>query len=161
MTTKRCGQCGDEYTYQGSGYGCNRPENDATYCPSCKTVINEALAKIPRRFECRYRDVQEMDKFKDHVTLEMLIEWERADMERRKTELWGQRIWPALYNIETGDSQNTREIVGRPPALGGVPNFNGIRFRLSTWKKNPEVTIEVPMEYDLLENKFTGHAWPH
>lgn len=153
----RCSRCGVRYLYQASGDGCGRPENDSVHCPSCKTVINEALKTVPRLFECRYQNVLETERFKD-VTLDMLREWQQAD------ESIARRIWPGLVDMVTGDAQDIREIRGRGtgPEGGWVSSahpYQGIGFRLTTWRQKDDYTIEVPMEWDLREGRFTGRLW--
>lgn len=149
---KRCAQCGDQYEYQASG-GEPPPYNDGTWCHNCRKVVSEALAKVPRLFECRYRDVREVPKFAC-VTREMLFKWDRERRQDPSLNSVIQRIWPGLCDLETGDAQKIREIRGR-----GHDIFNGIAFRLSTWDLKDEHTIEVPMEYDLQKNAFTGQLW--
>jgi len=153
MTThqlKRCSHCGTRYSYQGSGHGCNAPLNDSTWCPQCKQAVIDALRPLPRLFECRYRNIQELPGFAD-VTLEKLLEWEAVQLNPKGEVFFpvGQRIWPGLYNLETGDSQKTRQIIG--------PRGT---FRLSTWRKDPEVIIDTPMEWDLTTSTWTGHRYP-
>ena len=172
MTThihKRCGQCGIEYAFQGSGYGCNRPENDSIYCPSCKTVINEALAKVPRRWEMRMQNISELGDRFAAVTPERVREWEAADERRRELAPYrfiARRVFSPLFNLETGETTSTIEVKGRdghdPNILrrGCPPEYVGITFRMTWWNQKPEdCTIEVPMEYDLREGRFTGQLW--
>ena len=160
MTTariERCRHCGQRYTHQTSGYGCGHPLNSGTYCPDCKAIEIEALRKafadVPRLFECRYQDVKEIPDLA-WVTLEQVLEWEKT--KGGTDDLLGvpmQRIWMPRFDLETPDSQNTREVKG----LGDA---QGYRFRVMTWRKKPEHTIEVPREYDLIEQRFTGSNWP-
>lgn len=87
-------------------------------------------------------------------TLEQLLEWERENLRPKEQDgvlisLVPRRVFFPLFNLETGDTQHTREI--RSP--------KGIRFRLSTWDISKEVEIRVPMEWDLQKNEWTGHAW--
>lgn len=165
MTTQayhRCAQCGDQYTYQGSGPGCGRAENDPKWCPICKGIVDRALADVPRLFECRYRPTSEVKGF-EALTMEMLKEWETKP-DPFHTRLDGtnppiaRRIWPGLYNLETGDSQNIYEV----QAWTNAPYpYRSRRFRVSTWRQDPEFAIELAMEYDLREGRFTGRHWPH
>jgi len=152
---KRCTHCGAFYVYTGSGHGCLEPTNDPHWCSLCKRAVLDTLAQIPRHFECRYRNIAEMPERFPDVTLTQLLEWERAQLApRNEGRIIGQRIWPALFNIKTGDSQTTREIrVSEGP-------YRGTNFRLSTWRTDPEVIIEVPMEYDLRQNTWTNAPWP-
>lgn len=64
-----------------------------------------------------------------------------------------QRIFAGLFDTETGDSQNIREIKGRE-----FP-YSSYTFRVSTWKKSSEYEIGVKMEYDLVDDKWTGNLW--
>ena len=60
---KRCKHCYRQYSYQASGDGCFNPVNDKDYCPECMSVINEALSKIAKKFEPRFRMVEMGDDF--------------------------------------------------------------------------------------------------
>jgi hypothetical protein len=84
------------------------------------------------------------------VTLEVVTQWEAqnaVDQQAGPLGLRVQQIWPALTNLETGDHQRTRAVF-RP----GTREM----FRVSTWRENPEYTIEVPMEYDLVNQRWLG-----
>ncbi len=155
MTTERiqrCIHCRVEYTYQGSGWG-DPQYNDAKYCGGCKEVISKALSQIPRRYECRYRNINELAFCKD-ITLEKVLQWEQEEV----TQAWKEgrplikRIFFPLFDLENGDTFHSREVKGKSP-------FSFYRFKVSTWYKSPEYTIELPMEYDLVENKWTGAIW--
>jgi hypothetical protein len=167
MTTERyhrCAQCGTQYTFQGSGPGCDRADNNATWCPSCTKIVYNALANVQRLFECRYRSIKEVERFK-HITLEQVLEWEMLGNEIKRASGWPvTRIWPGLFDAATGDSQNIREVIGRQKNPELLPTreedvFVGVYFRLSTWRVRPEHVIEVPMEYDLIKGTFTGQLW--
>jgi hypothetical protein len=132
-----------------SGMPSHDSHTDSSYCPGCKKVADEALMTVRPRFECRYTPVHEIERFKD-VTLDKLLEWEE---EARKTikaqgRIQATRIWPSLFNLETNDSQNIREI-----------RHKGVPYRVSTWRKSDEYSIEVPMEYDLIHRRLTGNLW--
>jgi hypothetical protein len=147
---KRCGHCGVEYSYQGSGHGCLETLNDPTWCRTCKQAVDDALKAVPRRFECRYRHTHEMpDRFLD-VTLEKLLEWEQENLApRAEGKLVAQRVFAPLFNLETGDAQNVREV--RSPS--------GQKFMLATWRLSPEYEVKVPWEWDLLAKGWTHHPW--
>ena len=51
-----CRHCGCRYTYQSSGHPI-RPHNNETYCPECYAVVEEALSKIPVRYENRFKEL--------------------------------------------------------------------------------------------------------
>lgn len=53
---RMCRHCGCRYTYQASGYPV-RPHNNSDYCPECYAVIEEALSKIPVRYENRFKEL--------------------------------------------------------------------------------------------------------
>lgn len=149
---KRCSHCQSAYYYQASGQGCGERLNDSRYCPSCAAVVRKALGQVRVRFECRYFPVSEVPEFAD-VTRADIEQWE-ADLARRREGggVIGQRVWPALMNFDTGDVQNIREVV----ASSGP--YRGIRFRVSSWQKNPEYVIEIALEWDL-GSKTRGAVW--
>jgi len=151
----RCAQCGIEYVYQKSGHGCGRATNDATWCPDCKEAVNAALQARPRLFECRHRNIMELSERFPDLSVGTLLDWESQPAEPPPT-LFGapiRRVFAPLFNLETGDSQTIREIRGQG-------QYASVRFRLTTWRLCTEVIIEVPMEYNLVEQRFTGHEWP-
>lgn len=45
---QRCEHCGIEYSFQSSGQGCFRFENDEEYCPTCAKVIKKAICKAKK-----------------------------------------------------------------------------------------------------------------
>jgi hypothetical protein len=150
---KRCSHCQSAYHYQASGHGCGDGFNDSRYCPSCTAVVRAALGAVPVRFECRYFPVSEVPEFAD-VTRADIEEWS-ADLARRRREgggIIGQRVWPALMNLRTGDVQNIREVVASSGA------YRGIRFRVSSWTESPEYRIEIGLEWDLV-NGTRGAVW--
>ena len=152
MTTKfyhRCINCGVEYCYQASGSYAPK-FNHNSYCHTCFEACIEALQKIPRKFECRYQNVQNTKRFID-ITLEQVLRWEKENDEKEGTNLF-RRIFPGLINIETGDYQNVREVKGRE-------QFSGIPFQLSTWQDSHEYEIKVPMAYDLTCQCYTNELW--
>ncbi len=150
MTTHRllrCHRCGSEYSYQGSGRGAPR-FNNAEYCVSCAQIVHEALAKVPRLFECRYRNIKEMPEAYSGITLPILLEWEKEQLSVKKEgQMFPniQRVFPGLYNLETGDHQCRREIRGN--ALPGDVSYQGQRFMLAMWEMSGEYEISVPMEW--------------
>lgn len=141
---RRCDHCRSSYEYQQSGEGCQDPLNDGRYCRLCKAVVNEALSALPVRFECRYVPVSELPEFAD-VTRANIEEWEAdfARLRRESKAIYGRREWPALMDLDGGDSQHVREV----RATSGP--HEGTRFRVSSWQKRPDYLIEVPMEWDL------------
>ena len=108
---------------------------------------------MERHFECRYQDVKEIPELAG-ITLEQVLEWETEHLEDSvKNPLRAQRIFTPLFKMTTGDSQTSREVPGRG-------DFVGYRFKVNTWRKNHDFSIEVPREYDLRKHKFTGLNWP-
>jgi hypothetical protein len=155
----RCRHCGTGYSYQASGEGCHRPENDSTYCPECKLTTLKALEGIPKRFECRYRNVQEVPQY-EGLTLNLLLKWEKEwkEEDAKKNVLRGQRIW-------FGDG-HVREVRGRKEP-DGPWQWYGTRFRLTTRsslggdriENLTDYRIELPMEWDVVNKCFTGEHW--
>lgn len=161
MTTHRqhrCAHCGNHYSYQASGHGCLEPENDGTYCPTCKQAQLDAFDKIPRRFEARYQDIRQIPRFAD-ITTEMVLAWEQTETtirERRRAagEIIGQRIFPGLVDMKKGEFQYIREVRAQDGPHAGL------RLKVASWPSAPtDCEIEYPMEYDLAEKRFTGRDW--
>lgn len=76
-----CINCYDNYSYQSSGEGCGRPENDGDYCPRCKLNIIEALGRVPKVAEWTQVDVEGEEKER------VLTEKKRKD--ENPDKLWG------------------------------------------------------------------------
>lgn len=150
---KRCTHCGADYTWQSSGYGCGNNYNHADWCPGCTEAVYNALAAIPRKFEARFRDINEV-KDRYPYTLKQLLAWEKDEQENLATGIFGlkmQRVFMGLIDVNTGDSQNSRLI--RDP-------LKGTAYRVTTWRKKSDYTIEVEQEWDVQAQKWTGHQWP-
>lgn len=166
---KRCAHCGSSYIYQGSGS--DIPElNSSEWCSDCYKIVIAALSVAPRKYCGKYRDIQEIPEFSE-ITLPTLLEWESARTAQRKAANTEGKpecaacsfrsmfavnftgIFPGLYDHETGEIQNGREVV----APSG--RFQGVRFKLATWKTKPEYSIEIEMEWDLVESAWTGRRW--
>jgi hypothetical protein len=148
---KRCRHCQAGYVYQASGPGCGDRLNDDRYCPQCKAVIVQALSALPVLFQCRYFPVSEVPEYAD-VTREQVEQWEADFQERRKTQVLGQRIWPGLFDMETGDQYCIRQVRATSGPHQGTP------FRFSSWHNKPEHLIEVGLEWDLTQQK-RGGVW--
>ena len=168
---KRCGHCGIPYTFQASGPG-SPPDNDGIYCPGCKTTrdaaLREAFGKIPRLFEMRMLNIVALGTRFEDITPEQLKVWdaeEDAAKRARGDQVFARRVFAPLFNLETGDSTHTIEVKGRSEKPGVItrerpPEYVGVPFRLTYWKQRPQdFTIEVPMEYDLREGRFTDRIW--
>lgn len=154
---RRCGHCGEKYTYQGSGAGCGRPENDAVFCPFCKRIQLDALSRVTRKCEGRYQDVREIPRFQN-VSLVEALEWEKAqEVKRQKLrdegKIVGVRVFMGLVKIDTGEWQKVREVVAQDGP------HQGRRFKVATWPNSPEYEISIEMEYDLVNNRFTNVPW--
>lgn len=139
----RCINCGVEYLWQSSGP--RSPEfNDKEYCPGCKQKVVEALSSVPKKYECRHRDIKEIPQL-SHLSLEEVMSWYDPNQMIR-------RIWPGLYNLETGDRQTIEEILGKQ-------EYSRWRFKVATWRDSREYSIEVPWEYDVVSKQFTNRWW--
>lgn len=143
----RCRHCGQHYSYQLSGY-CPDVFNDPALCGDCAKVVKEALSRVPKRFEPRWRNIDERPERFGNVTLERVLAWEQSGYMRAV-----QRIWPGLMDL---DPPYDRQVIRLVP---GAEEHQGTYFRLSTWLLKPDFCIEVEEEYDLLEGRFTGQAF--
>jgi len=158
MTTHRgtrCWHCRTYYYYQASGHGCNDPLNDPHYCPKCKPhqirALKEAFRDVRVRFECRYVEVQDSKRFHD-VTREQIEAWQADLEERRKTQIVAERVGFPLFDLRTGDHSSTRYV----RATSGP--HEGTTFRVTSWKLRPDYTIEIGLEWDLV-NECWGGVW--
>lgn len=95
--TKRCWHCKSTYQYQASGEGCHNPINDDTYCPECKSVILEALVNVPRKFEQKWVET-------DEVTYDYLLE-KRKIQDEKAGGLCTRRVYCSLFDTTTGEAE--------------------------------------------------------
>jgi hypothetical protein len=154
----RCIKCGVRYIYQESGHSM-RENNDPNWCPGCRIVVDVALATIPVKLIGKYRATKDAGRF-SRVTLPMCLEWEQRRW-AEPAEGWfpkSRQVFVGLMNLETGETQDSRVVVG-------YDNYRGIRFRVTTWRevpptpKNEEYSIEILMEWDVEKGAFTGDTW--
>jgi hypothetical protein len=97
----------------------------------------------------QYIDIKDLGPRYAHITLEMVLEWERLMVARDHGGPVIRRIWSGLMALDhTGrvllDSQSIREV--RSP--------DGTRYRLSTWRSRPDYKIELivkPTFWDLID----------
>lgn len=154
---RRCDHCRAHYTFQASGPGCGDRLNDEQHCPTCREAILKALSAIPVRYECRYIPLGELEPFSD-VTQQQVEEWEIEWKQAKRSKMVGRRIWPGMINLRTNEVQEIRQVM----ATSGP--HRGVNFRVSSWSgvegedHNPEFLIEVPMEWDRVE-QVLGGVW--
>lgn len=145
----RCKHCQGIYLWNSY----NRSSSSSTdHCPECKGAINAALLAIPRKFESRDKPISELPQFSD-VTWETILAWEEDLRVQRLAGLVAQRIGVGLFNLHTGDHMSVRWVY----ATSGP--HQGVSFKVSSWDVDPEKTMTVGMEYDLVKEVFTGEIW--
>ncbi len=144
-TIKRCAHCGQEYSYQMSGEGCNATLNNGKYCPDCMLAIIHALDKIPVRFEPRWNTLKTVEDsikndFKELYTKELEIKNDSFVLPRAHKLMY-------LPN----DIVSAVEV-----------NINFIKYLIISPTENlldENAKWERYEEYNIVENKFTGKIW--
>lgn len=111
-----CKHCLDDYLYQYSGEPIGdipRELKDDRYCPACKKVIVDALSIIPKKFEYKWIDTDEVD-------LDTLIRWEKEWLDVRKSSMLplARRVFMSLYDENRQEYSITREVNGRYDKIG-------------------------------------------
>lgn len=159
LRSRRCAHCGDQYTYQASGEGCGNKLNDGTWCSDCKHAVLQALAAVPRRYEQRFRNIREMGDVYEHVTLDECKRWEglaraRHESNPRAIFPFARQVFPGLVSADGTDHQNVYLVVAEDG------EDRGRAFKVTTWRKSPEVIIEVGQEWDMVKGEWTGRSWP-
>lgn len=139
---KRCKHCYRQYSYQASGDGCFNPVNDKDYCPECMSVINEALSKITKKFEPRFRMVEMGDDFYKNNLLPLKEKYE----EYRKKKGY---LFEATKLVSCNKKYKDSIIEGY--------YFNNAEFIVE--KYGDEIIINVLSEYDLTNENFTNNTW--
>lgn len=145
-----CKNCGEVYKWQASGnhWELDTPEeyNDREYCPECKKVIIDALAKIEKKSIVKWIKT-------DVVDLETLKRWKREMLEERKLYVgdvgkfpYCERVFAHCVNFETGDNTTSIHLKGRE---GHADKF----FHCSYWEKSNEVvSITTKVRVDMNDN---------
>ena len=137
----RCKHCGKTYTYctygngpkYGTEFGCSMD-----YCADCQMAINDALAKIAVRYVKKYQFVTDESEI---VRLEQIFEDEKAKFYTKN---------------------NTISVTLMIPDRG----FEDIEKCYIDWveynkcvEENGRVLYEVAVEWDTVEEKFTGKKY--
>ena len=148
---KRCYHCKTTYTYQGSGDGCFRKENDSKFCPDCMKAINETLDKIPKKFKEAWIETTE-------VTFEQLKQWEKdkvAEYEAKRAK--GEMLFPMVKRVFVGSVNmkiGERDVIEH---VNGRDSFRNREFIYKYWSSTPDqITITTRVE----KNIKTGETTP-
>jgi len=146
----RCTHCGDVYSYQASGDGCNRNENDPHYCPVCKTTINDALSQIPPKRVPR-------DVFTNEVTLETLQMWEKNKTRSKGFPAFHRIIPGGIRQIKDGsfEYETVQEVVGQEDKKGRIYKYR--YWKDKDGKRISEPKITVRMEIHKPTGTTTGY----
>jgi hypothetical protein len=148
----RCKHCGKEYHYQASGEGCHDRTNNRDYCPECMEAILEALDKIPKKYEVRFKKIERpepeiIEKFKALVDKE-----NKYDEEYEKQ--YGFKPPRAL------------KVLMFPEWVKSAAEFssNFVLYRVESpsddlFDENAHWFRQE--EYDILEHKFTDKLWKY
>jgi len=145
---KECIHCGVQYSYQASGHCYYREENDEHYCRECKRAINEALAKIPVKFDYRFVSTNEISKeqmlgFIKEKELKLIKQQEEGAKDNNLfTGLMVRRVYPSLHNLQTGESSHEESA-----------EYNGTEYYMSWWDSRPDdYKIRKKVRWDILNN---------
>ncbi len=152
MTTyklKRCIHCGSQYYYQGSGSGCGSPLNNPQYCTDCQKAINEALDKVPVKFEFRYVDVKLLPQEYQYITKEKILEW-NENFESGQNGRWWRRVSFPLFDVN--DPENIEKCIIVTVPEGQCKGFD-VEYR--SWSKKPEWdNVRVKVDWDIINDKL-------
>ena len=69
---RRCKHCQSEYTYRINGHRWGLQDYVSDYCPECQKAIDEALGKIPVKYEHKWKKI-------DESRIGEFIEWAKAN----------------------------------------------------------------------------------
>jgi hypothetical protein len=110
------------------------------YCPECQKAIDEALRKIPVKFEGRFQPIYEPLLFP-------LFDKIRGDVKDRQKDAFNFAQTCKIYCCGKYDNCDTY-------------THNGLKYNVEYNDNTPnDRHISVEMEYDLIEKKFTGNLW--
>lgn len=162
---KNCIHCGVIYTYQSSGEGCHRDENDDKYCPSCKKALLNTLRKIPKKFTYRWVETDDVTKEEALSIIKKNDEeqdrrWKKGDERAKKCKgcellppfrLKLVRAYMPLVDMDTCESSNQKDFV-----------YNNNKYFIRWWKSKPndyKITKEVRwnLETDKQDNRTWGY----
>jgi hypothetical protein len=111
----RCSHCKSPYVYHPSFYGgeeINYPHNHHEYCPECYQIVQEALSKVPTKYEKKFVPTNE-------YTREQIIQHQ----EKRGPLI--RRIFPGLF------AETEHKIV--------CEHMDGEWYKAEWWTHEPEV----------------------
>lgn len=138
--TKRCIHCKSTYQYQASGNGCHDPINDDTYCPGCKGFILESLKNVPKKFDQKWVET-------DEVTYDYLLE-KRKIQDIKNSGLCTRRVYFSLRNIVTGESEKNDAF-----------DVDDKQYLVQYWpSKKEDIKVKVLMEKNLITGE-TKNYW--
>ena len=147
----RCKHCNKEYTYCTYGNGPEYGTEDGCsmdYCAECQTAINQALNKIPLKFEARQMEIKEprlLDLFEKLRTEDKI--------RKRRAEETGLGNFPCICGC-CGEKSNYDVIEEY--------HHNGKRYYVKWMDRKPSKKhVFIDMEYDLGNKKFTKHPWKY
>ena len=152
IVISRCQHCSDVYNYLASGRNSNFSNSKANseYCHVCQTAINEALSKIPLKFE-------KIEVEDSSVDLETLLKWkdeerkEKVNQEGLFKGLSLERVYPGKVKNDFSDSEVSFDVEGRE-------DHKGKHFFVSYWREERKLSrLYVYMEKDVLSNKIIGY----
>ena len=153
LAIHNCKHCGTEYTHQWSGNydAVDTPKElrDKDYCPDCKKVVNEALLLIPKKFDYKFVDTDEVD-------LDTLLRWEKEEAEefqiKQESNMAGfmlprmKRVFPSLVSHDLKESMKTEQVIGRE-------DKKGRKYIYSYWPSKPE---QAKIRVEKYVNLITG-----
>lgn len=146
---KFCKNCGAKYWWQASGdYQLDSPKeyNDEEYCPECKKVIIEALAKISKKTELRYVECRDynMKQITEFETIENK-KYSSPDSFPRV-----RRVFVYLHNMENPDDAINFERINEI-------KVNDINYRyLYDTRDKRLVKLMKEVRWDLIKDKILG-----
>lgn len=142
---KRCTHCRDVYLIVLSGHSPRTEHTDGRFCPDCLKVVQEALSKVPRKFEQVWEPTTD-------VRVEQLLAMQSAgeNAVRATGGIVARRVSAPLFNLETGE-------VSKQGYVQGQDNFAGRHFHYRYWE-GKEDEAEVTEEFE--RNLATGELRP-
>lgn len=140
----RCKHCHKEYTYCTYGNGPEYGTEEGCsmeYCAECQKAIDNALGKIPVKFEGKFQPI-------DEPLLFPLFDKIREDIKKKQEDdYFNLGGLTKIYCCGDYDNCDTY-------------THNGLKFNVEYNDDAPnDRHVSVEMEYDLTEKKFTGKPW--
>lgn len=135
--TTRCKHCNTKYVFETTS---------TKFCPACQRVINEALLKVPKKFDHKFVEITDGDMYENINNI--------FNEEKEKHPNDGIK-----FNFSVKNINNIQELINDGKYLEEIEILyhNRKKYVRGRYKNKSEYHIFVDMEYSTLTNNITDY----